>query len=100
MPSRLKKPNITITDLDHYFCDEPWRDTGEIEGILLTCIISYMKLISSPGSVHDTECLGLVHWDVPEGWYGEGGWRGVQDGEHVYTSGRFMLMCGQTNTIL
>ena len=28
----------------------------------------------------------------PEGWYGEGGGRGVQDEEHVYTRGRFMLM--------
>ena len=26
--------------------------------------------------------------------------RGVQDGEHVYTCGRFMLMYGKTNTIL
>ena len=33
--------------------------------------------------MHDTGCLGLVHWDDPEGWYGEGGERGVQDGEHV-----------------
>ena len=47
------------------------------------CIISYMKRIASPGSMHDTRCLGLVHWDDPEGWYGEGGGRGVQDGEHV-----------------
>ena len=29
--------------------------------------------------MQDTGCLGLVHWDDPEGWYGEGGWRGVQD---------------------
>ena len=35
----------------------------------------------------DTGCLGMVHWDDPEGWYGEGGGRGVQDGEHVYTHG-------------
>ena len=27
-------------------------------------------------------------------------WRGVQDGEHVYTRGGFMLMYGKTNTIL
>ena len=54
----------------------------------------------SPGSMQDTECLGLVHWDDPEGWYGEGGGKGVQDGEHVYTHGRFMLMYGKTNTIL
>ena len=37
-------------------------------------------------------------------WLGEaretGGGRGVQDGEHVYTHGGFMLMYGKTNTIL
>ena len=42
----------------------------------------------------------LVHWDDPEVWYGEGGGRGVQDGEHVYTRGGCMLMYGKTNTIL
>ena len=65
-----------------------------------TCIISYMKQIASPGSIHDTRCLGLVHWDDPEGWYGEGDERGVQNREHVYTCGRFMLMYGKTNTVL
>jgi len=25
---------------------------------------------------------------------------GVQDGEHMYTCGGFILMCGKTNTIL
>ena len=79
---------------------------GEGEGRMIwengieTCIISYVKRITSPGSMHDTGCLGLVHWDDPEGWYGEGGGRGVQDGELVYTHGRFMLMYGKTNTIL
>ena len=42
--------------------------------------------------MHNTGCLGLVHWDDPEGWYGEGGGRRVQDGEHVYTCGGFMLI--------
>ena len=32
-----------------------------------------MKRVASPGLMHDTGCLGLVHWDDPEGWYGEGG---------------------------
>ena len=36
----------------------------------------------------------------PRGMYGEGDGRGVQDGEHVYTRGRFMWMYGKTNTIL
>ena len=40
-----------------------------------TCIISCIKRVASPGSMHDTGCLGLVHWDDPEGWYGEGGGR-------------------------
>ena len=44
-----------------------------------------MKRVASPGSMRDTGCLGLVHWYDPEGWYGEGGGRRVQDGEHVYT---------------
>ena len=45
-----------------------------------TCEMSCMKWDASPGSMHDAGCLGLVHWDDPEGWYGEGGGRRVQDG--------------------
>ena len=41
----------------------------------------------------------LVHWDVPERWYREGSGRGVQDGKHMYTHGRFMLMYGKTNIV-
>ena len=59
-----------------------------------------MKLIASPGTMHDIGCLGLVHCDDPEGWYGEGGGGRGQDGEHVYTLGGFMLMYGKTNAIL
>ena len=29
------------------------------------------------------KCSGLVHWEDPEGWDGEGGGRGDQDGEHM-----------------
>ena len=50
--------------------------------------------------MHDTGCSGLVHWDDPEGWDREGGRREVQDGEHVYTRGGFMLKYGKTNTML
>ena len=50
--------------------------------------------------VHDTGCLGLVHWDDTERWDGEGGGKGVQDGEHMYTRGGFMSMYGKTNTML
>ena len=64
------------------------------------CIISYMKQVARPGSMHDTGCLGLMHWDDPEGWYGERGGRRVQDGEHMYTCDIFILIFGKTNTIL
>ena len=46
---------------------------GEGEGGMIwengieTCIISYKKLIASLGLMQDTGCLGLVHWDDPEG---------------------------------
>ena len=49
---------------------EIWENSSE------TCIIC-MKRGASPGSMHDTGCMGLVHWDDPEGWYGEGGRRRV-----------------------
>ena len=79
---------------------------GEGEGGMIwengfeTCILSYVKRIASPDSMHDTGCSGLVRCDDPEGWDGEGGGSGVQDGEHMYTRGGFMLMYGKTNTIL
>ena len=79
---------------------------GEGEGRMIwengieTCIISYKKRIASLGSMQDTGCLGLVHWDNPEGWCREGGGRGVQEWELMYTCGGFMLMYGKTNTVL
>ena len=75
-------------------CGEIWENGIE------TCIISYMKQVASPGSMHDTGCLGLVHWEGPGGWYGEGGGRRVQNWEHMYTCGGFILIFGKTNTIL
>ena len=50
---------------------------GEGEGEMIwengieICIILYMKRVTSPGSMHNAGCLGLVHWDDLEGWYGE-----------------------------
>ena len=68
-----------------------WEREGE--GVMIwengmeTCIISYKKQIASLCSMQDTGCLGLVHWDDPERWYGKGGGSGVQDWEHMYTHG-------------
>ena len=54
---------------------------GEGEGGMIwengieICIILYIKRVTSPGSMHDTGCLGLVPWDDPENGMGreEGG---------------------------
>ena len=51
-----------------------WKDGIE------TRILSYVKKIASPGLMHDTGSLGLVHSDDPEGWYGEGGGGGFRMG--------------------
>ena len=65
------------------------------------CILSYVKRIASPGSMHETGCSGLVHWDDPEGWDGEGGGRGLQDGEtHVYPWLIHVNVWQKTTTIL
>ena len=90
------------TDVKNRLLDSVGEGEGGMiwENGIETCIISYEKRTASPGSMQDTGCLGLVHWDDPEGWYREGGGRGVQDWEHVYTHGGFMLMYGKTNTIL
>ena len=47
-------------------------------------ILSYVKRITSPGSMHETGCSGLVHWDDPEGWDGEGVGGGSGWGTHVH----------------
>ena len=45
---------------------------GEGEGGMMwengieTCILSCKKRIASLGSIQDTGCLGLVHWEDPE----------------------------------
>ena len=59
---------------------------GEVEGGMIwengieTCILSCKKRIASLSSTQDKGCLGLVHWDDPERWYGKGGGRGFRIG--------------------
>ena len=52
-----------------------WDDLGECHGNMYNIIKERNRQ-----SRFDTGSLGLVHWDDLEGWYGEGGGRGVQDG--------------------
>ena len=72
-----------------------WLDLLAVQGTLKSLLQHH-----SSKTMHDTVCLGLVHWDDPEGVYGEGGGRRVQDGEHMYTCGGFILIFGKTNTIM
>ena len=89
------------TDIQNSLLDSEGEGEGGMiwENGIETCIISYMKRITSPGSTQDTGCLGLEHWDDPEGWYRQGGGREVQDGEHVYTHDSCECMA-KTTTIL
>ena len=90
------------TDVQNSLLDSVGEGEGEMvwENDTETCILSYVKQIASPGSMHDTGCSGLVPWDDPQGWDAEGGGTGLQDGEHMYTHGGFKSMYGKTNTIL
>ena len=90
------------TDVQNRLFDSVGEGEGGMiwENRIETCIISYKKRIASLGSLQNTGCLGLVHWDDPEKWYGEGGGRGFQEWELMYTRGGFMSMYGKTNTVL
>ena len=90
------------TDVKNSLLDSMGEGNGGItwENSIETCILSYVKQIASPGSMHETECSGLVHRDDPEGWDGEEGGRGVQDGEHRYIHGWFMSVYDKTTKIL
>ena len=56
-----------------------------LENSIDTCILPYMKYMSSPSSMPDTGHSQPMHWDNPEEWDREGGVRGVHDGGCMYT---------------
>ena len=86
-----------VTDVLNSLLDSVEEGEGKMiwENGTETCKLSYVKQITSPGSMHETGCLGQVHWDDPEQWDEEGGGKGVQNGEHMYTHGGFKSMAWQ-----
>ena len=59
-----------------------------------------MKQITSPGSMHETGCSGLVQWDDPEGWDGEGGEKRFRMGNTCKPMADSYQCIAKTNTIL
>ena len=55
-------------------CGKIWENDIEIR------IISYMKRVACPGSMHDTGCLGLVHGTIQRDGMGREGGGGFRMG--------------------
>ena len=72
---------------------------GDCSHEIKRCLLLGRKVMTNLDSILKSRDITLPTKDDPEGWYGEGQWW-LQDGEHVYTHGGFMLMYGKTNTIL
>ena len=81
--------SLSVTSLDYCEGKSELKYLKHLEWCLVPGFVNIV--------INDTGCLGLVHWDDPEGWYGEQEGRRVQDGEHVYACGRFISICGRTN---
>ena len=77
LPTKVRLVKAMVFPVAMYGC-ESWTikkadmdSVGEGEGGKIwengieTCKI-YMKRVASPGLMHDTGCLGLVHWDDPK----------------------------------
>ena len=73
------------TDVQYPLLDSVGEGEGGMlwESSIETSILSRVKRITSPGWMHETSCSGLVHWEDPEGWDGEGLGRGDREGEHM-----------------
>ena len=77
----------------HRCIDQSYGLCGRGRGWVETHKISCMKRDASPVSMHDTGCLGLVHWDDPEGGEGReegGGFRMGNAGIPVADSFRYL----------
>ena len=87
----LPSKNCLLDSVGEGYCGMIW------EGSIETCMLSFVKWIARPGSINETGCSRLVHWDDPGGWDGEGGGRGVLDGEPMCIHGWFISMFGKNH---
>ena len=91
---KIQSDSERDTDVKNRLLDSVGEDEGGMiwQHSIETRMLPYVKQMTSPSSMHEAGHSKLVHWDDPEGWDGEGGGRGVQDGEHMYTHSWFMSM--------
>ena len=67
------------------------------ENSIETCILPYVKQVTSASLMHEAGHSKSVLSDNPEGWDGEGGGRVFRMGGHRYTHGWFMSMYGKNH---
>ena len=90
------------TDVKNRLMDSVGEGEGGMmwETSIETCILPYVKQITSSGSMHETGHSGPVHWDDPERWDGEGGGREIQDGNTCKPMADSCQCMAKTTTIL
>ena len=74
------------TDVQNRLLDFVGEGKGGMfwENSIETSILSSVKEITNQPRLDAWDkCSGLVHWEDPEGWDGEGGGRGDRDREHM-----------------
>ena len=75
------------TDVKNSLLDSVGEGEGGMirENSIETCILPYVKQMTGASLMHEAGHTKSVHWDNPEGWDGERGGRGAQDGGmHVH----------------
>ena len=87
------------TDINNRLLDSVGEgEDGMIwENIIETCILPYVKYVTSPSLMHETGHSKSVHWDNPERWHVERDGKGVQDRGYMHTHGWFMSMYGENH---
>ena len=90
------------TDVKNSLLDSAGEGEGGMirENSIETCILSYVKQIASPGSMHETGCLVRVPWVDPEGWDGERGGGGLRMGNTCTLMADSGECMAKTTTIL
>ena len=74
------------TDVKNSLLDSVGEGQGGMtwENSIETCILSYVRQMTSSSLMHEAGHSKPVLWDNPEGWGGEGGGKGFKMGDHTW----------------